>query len=159
MLHEKCFVDSVPAIFFFFIKYGIFSNWTTGLSHLRSEVISDQLSLKKDSQVIKFYIQDLRGNPVSTSSPATSSETTNPGQESHAAHLVQWMHRLEGQQYYTEKNFYENSKQKIIKTTFEEHACGNHTRACQNRTHACGNHTRACESRDLYPKRNVTKKA
>jgi hypothetical protein len=43
-----------PPFFFFFFKDGMFSNKTTGLSHLRSEVISDQLSLKKDNQVIKF---------------------------------------------------------------------------------------------------------
>jgi hypothetical protein len=39
---------------------------------------------------------NIRKNPDSTSSPTTSSEHTNPGQESHAAHPVQWMHQSDG---------------------------------------------------------------
>jgi hypothetical protein len=67
----------------------MFSNWATGLSHLRSKVIFDQLFFKKDSQVIKIYFQDIRRNPDRPSLPAISSEHTNPEQESQAAHLEQ----------------------------------------------------------------------
>jgi hypothetical protein len=47
-------ICSLYGLDYFFLKDGMFSNWTTGLSHLRYEVIFDQLFLKKDSQVIKF---------------------------------------------------------------------------------------------------------
>jgi hypothetical protein len=47
--------------------------------------------LKKNSQVIKFYFQDFRGIPDSTSSPATFSEHTILGWEFQVAHQVQFL--------------------------------------------------------------------
>jgi hypothetical protein len=48
----KVFIESSLTVTkYFFFKDGMFSNWTTDLSHLRSEEIFNHLSLKKDSQV------------------------------------------------------------------------------------------------------------